>query len=166
MFTNNKLSFHDKLSVLFYFFATIMVSNIGVFFDEIETQKSVVLGYAVCTPILLYFLLYKSLRDIKIFAIWIGFAVYHLFLHKNLTANQDLMFFRGHAADNLQYTIYFVVLFEVLRIGHLKLFGYELVSPGPYGARRDLWEDRKIKFPDVICFFIYMFLWLFVTTMN
>ena len=112
------------------------------------------------TPLLLYVLSYKSLRNIKMFAIWIGFGLIHLFLFSQLIDNTDLMFKTKHAAHGLQFTIYFIILFQIIRVTHLRLLNYELVSLGGYGATRDLWENRKIKLPDTICFFTYFILWI------
>jgi len=166
IFNNDKLTVYDKISLIVYFILTIMVSQISSLFGDIETQKSIVMGYSFLTPFLLYIFSYKSLRNIKMFIVWIGFGAFHLFLYKTLVTNSDLMFFRGHAAHGLQYTIYFVILFEILRLAHLRLFGYELVSLGSYGARTDLWDERKIRLPDIICFFIYFPIWIMAATVK
>ena len=166
IFNNNRLITYDKISIVVYFLLTIMVSKIGLFFKDIETQKSIVMAYSFLTPFLLYGFSYKSLRNIKMLIVWIGFSIYHLILYKSLITNPELILFRGHAAHGLQYTIYFVILFEILRIGHLKLLGYELVSLGAYGARTDLWDNRKIRLPDIICFFIYFPIWILAATME
>ena len=164
IFNNKKLTAYDVISTGVYFILTCIVSNISLLFNEIETQKTIIQAYAFLTPLFLYGTCYKSLRNFKMFIVWLCFSFYHLFLYKSFITNNDFLFFRGHAADGLQLTIYFVILFEVLRIGHLKIMGYELVSLGGYGARKDIWDNRKIVFPDIICFFIYMPLWIIAVT--
>lgn len=166
IFNNDKLITYDKISIVVYLLLTIIVSKIVFFFEENETQKSIVMAYSFLTPLALYVFSYKSLRNIKMLIVWIAFSIYHLFLYETLVINYDLMFFRGHAAHGLQYTILFVILFEVIRISHLKIVGYELVSLGSYGARTDLWDERKIRISDIICFFIYFPIWILVATLH
>ncbi len=166
IFNNDRLIGYDKISIGVYLILTVLVSNAGMFINNIEIQKSTIMGYSFMTPFLLYTFSYKSLRNIKMLIVWIGFSVFHLILYKSLITNQELLMVRGHAADGLQYTIYFVILYEILRIGHLKLFGYELVSLAAYGARTDLWDNRVIRWPDTLCFFIYFPIWILSATLK
>ena len=159
LFNRNSLSLYDKTSAIVYLCLTVMISTINFWFNDIETQKSIVLAYSFLTPFVIYVLNYKSLRNIKMIIIWLVFAVIHLPIYQYLIENNHLMFERGHAAHGLQYTLLFIILFQILRIAHLKLFGYELVSLNR-GTGTDLWDNRKIRFPDIVCFFIYFPIWI------
>ena len=146
-FNADELTKYDKISTIVYLILTLIISKITVFFSDVEIQKTVVLMYSIMTPFLIYTINYKSLRNIKMFIIWIGIGVIHIFLFRHLSENPDLMFKIGHAANGLRFTIYFVILFEIIIIIHLKLLKYELVSLGGPGITRDLWENRRIKSP-------------------
>lgn len=160
IFNHNKISTYDIISVIVYLLLTILVANITSFFKSIETQRTIVLIYSFSTSFLLYVFNYKSLRNIKIFIVWLIFGLYHLFLYRILSVNTDLIFPNGHAAHGLQFTCFFLVLFELFRIIHLKFFGYELVSLSR--STTDLWDNREIRLPDIVFFFLYFFLWMLV----
>jgi hypothetical protein len=164
LFVNKKLSNYDIISAIIYTTITGIISYGGLLFNDYELYKKVVLAYSFGTPLLLYGLQYKSLRNIRNFIIWIAFGLYHIFLYNKLIEVNYLQYVRGHAAHGLQYTIYFVFLFQVLRFFHLKITGKELVSLGGYGATTDIYDDTKIGVSDIICFFIYFPAWILVTT--
>jgi len=163
LFINNKLSNYDIISALVYTIITFFVSYGELIFKDYEIYKNIVLGYSFLTPLIIYSLQYKSLRNIRNFVIWIAFGLYHLFLYNKLIEINNLQFARGHAAHGLQFTIFFILLFQVLRFFQLKITGKELVSLGGYGATTDIYDNRKIGISDTICFFIYYPAWILVT---
>ncbi len=163
-FNTDKLTKYDKVSTIVYLILTLIISKITLIFSDVEIQKETIVIYGLLTHFSIYLINYKSLRNLKMFIIWTGIGLIHIFLFKYLSNNPVLMGNKRHAAFGLQFTIYFVILFEIIRIIHLKLFKYELVSLVGAGRSRDLWENRRIKTPDIICFFSYFIIWVIFFT--
>ena len=89
-FNADKLTNYDKISSIIYLLLTLMILKITVIFNDIEIQKLIVLGYTLMTPLFIYTINYKSLRNLKMFIVWIGFGLIHLYLFNQLSDNLNL----------------------------------------------------------------------------
>ena len=67
---------------------------------------------------------------------------------------------RGHSANGLQYTIIFIIIFQVLRIIHLYFFKRELIGWPMPGRMKDLFDNKKAAVSDIIFFVIYNTGWI------
>lgn len=105
---------------------------------------------------MLYFVNYKSLRNLTVYLIWIGIAFVHLYFYFQLKDNPSLFYVRGqNSATGLRNTIFLLLLFQLLRFISYRTQGKELVCPTK-GGHKDLFDGRKTTYIDIILFMVYI----------
>ncbi|WP_289056155.1 hypothetical protein [Carboxylicivirga marina] len=154
-----KFTLYDKISMTVYLLLTGFITYKAIFDSCNDTTSAWLIGYSVGTPLFLYLANYHSLRNIRVYLIWLGFSIYHLVLYLRLIEIDCLILPRGNAASGLRFTILYLVLWQVLRLVHLKLTNIELVAPSR-GGSFDFFDNRRINILDYLAFAIYMGLFI------
>ena len=155
IFYFDKLSLWDKISIPFYTFLSIGLWYYFIQLDNDNSKRNVLLCYSLGTQFMLYFVNYKSLRNLTVYFIWVIFAFVHLYFYFQFKDNLNLFYVRGQSsATGLRNTIFLLLLFLVLRFISARTQGQELVCPTK-GGHTDLFDGRKATYIDIILFFIY-----------
>jgi len=155
IFYFDKLKTWDKVTIVLYLFLSI---GLWYYFDNAissKTQRDILFGYAFGTQFFLYFLNYKSLRNLTVYFLWVLIGILHLFIYFQFKDNPLLQNVRGHSATGLRNTIILLLLFQVLRFVSAKTQGLELVCPSK-GSKTDLFDERQVTFIDFVLFVIYI----------
>jgi len=158
-FNKKKIDLIDIILIVIYLIVTIAI-NFDIFFKTIESYRNFILLYTFLTPFYIYLISYKSLRNIYISIIWILFGLYHHYLYSILIKNEAFTMVRGHSANGLQYTIIFIIIFQVFRISHLFLFKRELIGLPMPGRTKDPFDNKIAQGSDIILFVIYNVGWI------
>jgi hypothetical protein len=138
----------DTIVIGFYGLATIIVL-LYIIWGANKHKNEVVFFYAVVPQLFNYWLNYKSLKNLKVYFIWIGFAVMHVCLYCFLKNDP---FYKG-VRGALINTILLLVLYQLIRITSLKIQNQELAMPTK--DWKDLFTNRSVTFLDFILFVIY-----------
>jgi hypothetical protein len=155
IFYFDKLNLWDRISLPFYILLSIVLLYYFIHLEDYNSKKDALLCYSLGTQLMLYFINYKSLRNLTVYFIWILFAIAHLYFYFQLKDNHDLFYVRGQSsATGLRNTIFLLLLFQVLRFISVKAQGQELVCPSK-GGNTDLFDGRKATYIDIILFFVY-----------
>lgn len=139
------LIFYIILSVEFLFFLRLAKS---------ETQHNYLTLYAVGGQLLLYGLLYKSLRNFKVYLFWLTIGLLHLCLYFILKENASLISFHSNTVIGLRNTIILIILFQLLRLISLRAQNQELVCVGR--SKTDIYDNREYTRIDVVLYTIYI----------
>lgn len=154
IFYFDKLDLWDKYSIVVYLTLSAICGYFFLNENSSAANRSLLLFYTMGTQLLLYLLNYKSLRNLKVYLIWIFISLLHLFAFYQLKNRLELQNVHGHAANGLRNTIFLLLLYQVLRITSLKTQKQELVAP-VRGSTTDLFEGRSITFIDFALFVVY-----------
>jgi hypothetical protein len=151
-----KLSTWDKISLLLYIVFTIYVSIVGLY--QIESQKTVLVMYSVFTPFFLFTLNCRSLRNFSVFLVWVGIAVYHIWLSFKIRDFTVILSNDRKLVEGVSYTWVFLLLYFVLRVIHLKLRGIEFMplEKSYYGKL----DNRKLHVLDYLIFIVFFLFWV------
>jgi hypothetical protein len=137
--------FYIILSVAFLFFLKLAKS---------ETQNSYLTAYAVSGQLLLYTILYKSLRNFKVYIFWLIISLFHLCLYFLLKENGAYIKFHNNHIVGLRNTFILIILFQILRFVSLKIQNQELVSIGR--SKTDIYDQRETTKTDNILYLVYI----------
>lgn len=160
IFYFEKLNTWDKVTITLYSIISLFIWR--YFNDlEIESQKSYLSFYTFFTQFFLYLFNYKSLRNLSVYFIWIGFSLIHLYAYYYLKDIESLHYVRGHAANGLKNTIVLLLVFQVFRFLSAKIQYQELICPGK-GNSTDLFNERKPTIIDWVSLIIYGWLVLYL----
>jgi uncharacterized membrane protein len=153
-----ELKSFDKISIGVYAIATIVF---WFLFKSggLETKKGIIIAYAVIPQLCLYFFLYVSLRNFKVYLIWLFFGFVHLTIYFSFKKNENLTMYRGNPLSIFTATIILLLLFQLLRFLSLKIQHREFVAPAK-GGGKDLIENKDISATDYLILVIYMGTWL------
>ncbi|MFT5347750.1 MAG: hypothetical protein ACI9M3_000784 [Bacteroidia bacterium] len=150
-FYAKKITAWDWITIILY-----LLTSVGLyfFFENTEFKKNVLFFYCLGSHFFLFSFNYKSLRNFKVYLIWVGFALVHLYFYLQLKDVNSLQNFQGHAAQGLASTLILLVLFQVLRYISLKTQGQELVCPSR--SLTDFFDNRIITGIDFLLFIVYI----------
>jgi hypothetical protein len=146
----------DRISIFLY-----LVLSIGLLFyfnnhpQDYKLQRDILFAYAFGTHFFLYMFNYKSLRNLRVYFIWVGFGLIHLFIYFKLKDFDYLQNVRGHASTGLRNTILLLILYQILRFFSAKTQGQELVAPAK-GATTDIFDERRVTIIDFFAFAVYI----------
>lgn len=121
---------------------------------ESETQNSCLTFYALGTQFFLYALGYKSLRNLRVYFLWLIISVSHLCLYFLLKENSSIIFFHSNRVTGLRNTIILIILFQLLRYISLRTQNQELVCISK--NKTDIFDKRKTTNVDTILYIIYI----------
>jgi hypothetical protein len=155
------LKLWDKISIVLYF---ILSFGIWYFFNNttnVSLQRNILTGYTLGTHIFIYFLNYKSLRNLTVYLLWILISILHLIFYFQLKDYPLLQNVHGHSATGLRNTFLLLLLFKVLRLISIKIQSVELVCPSR-ASKTDLFDERKVTYLDFILFVIYIVVAIFL----
>jgi len=138
----------DVLFILVYGTATIGVL-LYLHCGADKSKNEVLIFYTVAPQLLNYFLNYSSLKNLRSYFIWIGFAVVHICIYCFL--KNDPFYERSRGL--LLNTIVLLILYQLQRIVSLKIQNQELAMPTK--DWKDLFTNRSVTFLDFILFVIY-----------
>lgn len=152
-FSTLGLSRGETLSLLIY--ALLSAILLYVFLESgIPVRRNLLIGYALGSQFLFYFLGYASLRKASVFGIAIGIALVHLYGWYHWHIDPSLLTRRGHAATGLRNTLPLLILFLVLRWISRKWQGQDLVAPSR-GTSTDIIEGRPLTVVDYLFAVLY-----------
>jgi hypothetical protein len=121
---------------------------------NVDKKADVIFIYGLGTHLILYTFLYKSLRNLTVFFIWLLFGLLHLLAYFELKDNTALQMFNGHSTTPLRNTIPLLVLYQMLRLVSLKIRGQELVVPNKI-SRTDMFDERQPTWVDFVYLIIF-----------
>ena len=159
----NKLSNWDITSLTVYFLISLFILFIGL--NDYEYNGRFISIYAFSTPLFLYLINYKSLRNIIVYGAWLIFSLFHIWLYFII---QNKLYFDispEYAGDGLLYIFPFLLYFQLARIIHLRIKNTELVAPS-WGGSFDIYDNRKIDFLDYLFFFGFFAIWVIIIPMT
>ncbi len=157
-----RFSLYDVISIIVYILLIVFIAYKGVYKSSSESTGKWLIAYSFGTPLFLYIVNYKSLRNIRIYLIWITISIFHLVLYNKLQGFESLSTHGGHSANGLQYTIVYLILWQLLRVIYYKITKMELVAP-MRGSYYDYFDCRKLSILDYTAFIIYMGVFIFLT---
>jgi len=123
-----------------------------------EARPEVIIIYAGFTQLFSYVFLYVSLRNFKVYLIWLSFGVIHFILYLCFKADAALEMVNGNASRLLINTLPLLLLFQLLRYFSMKVQQREFVVPAK-GGGTDIIERKKISGIDYLILLIYLGSW-------
>ena len=150
-----RFSLYDIISISTYLILTAFITYKGFLDSRSKSTRIWLMMYSFGTPLFIYLANYISLRNIRVYLIWIAISLYHMLLYAKLIDTESLNLERGHAAGGLRFTIIYLLLWQVLRLVYYRITKMELVAPAK-GSQYDFFDDRRINILDYIAFAIYM----------
>ena len=142
-------------TIILLIYALLSVILLYVFQGSgIPVRKNLLIGYALGSQFLLYFIGYASLRKTAVFGVAIGIALVHLYGWFHWHIDPALLTKRGHAATGLRNTLPLLLLFLMLRWISRKWQQQELVAPSR-GTSTDIIEGRPLTFADYLLAVVY-----------
>mgnify|MGYP006896872256 CR=1 FL=1 len=155
----DKLSTWDIISLTVYFLISMFILFVGL--NGYEFKEHFISIYAFSTPLFLYLINYKSLRNFIVYVIWLIFSLFHIWLYFVI---QNKLYFdisREYAVDGLLYIFPFLLYFQLARIVHLKIKNTELVAPS-WGGSFDIFDNRNIDLLDYLFFIFFFVIWVII----
>ncbi|MCD9575666.1 hypothetical protein [Flavobacterium soyae] len=119
--------------------------------------------YGLGTQFFLYFFQYRALRNFNYFLIWMIIGLIHFCIFLKIKDLPELAFVNSNASLGLRNTLLSLTLFQFLRFISLQIQGKELVVPEK-NSRYDSLDGRRVTIVDTICFFIFLFVTVFLIT--
>jgi len=154
IFYFERLKKWDKISIISYFILTIIIYYYLIKSDLI-TQNEIIFNYMFLTHFFIYFLNYKSLRNLSVYFIWILFSLIHLYTYYQIDIlNTHYATELPHSIKTLKNTILLLFLFQILRFISAKIQNQELVCPTRIDTN-DIFDNRKPTIIDWISLFIF-----------
>ncbi|QTE38038.1 hypothetical protein J3L18_02905 [Mucilaginibacter gossypii] len=138
----------DSIAVWIYGIATIVFAVYN-YYGTSSNRVAFLIFYTLTPQVFNYLLNYKSLRNLKSFLIWCGFALVHIILFFFL--KNDPVYYR--ARNPLLNSILLLFLYQLLRIASRKIQSKELAMPSK--DFKDLFDNGDVVFWDFIFFLIY-----------
>jgi hypothetical protein len=114
------------------------------------------LALGLFIPLILLFIGYVQLRDIKIYTFWLLLAIVMLLFYFQFKDFESLQMKRGSALRSFKSLLVFLILFQISRQLFIKVTGREYISPS-IGGSRDIIENKKPQVPDFIMFGLLFF---------
>lgn len=152
----------DKWNIITICFYLLLSYFLWIYCLENKVnQKQILFIYGFGTQFFIYGWQYRALRNFNYFLIWVVIGLVHFYIFLNIKNLPELAFPNGHAALVLRSTIISLFLFQFLRFVSLKIQNKELVMPAK-SNRYDILNERKTTIVDVICFFIFMAVTIFI----
>ena len=129
-----------------------MLATITLFF--ISVDNDIIHFYVFFLHLGIYVFLYKSLRNFKVYVIWLAIGGVHFllfyFLNDFHSINKEVVRF-----NLLKNTIPLLLIYQVLRLFSLLIQNKEFVAPNK-SSFKDMYDKRTVNFFDYSLFFIYI----------
>lgn len=154
IFYFEKLKPYDKWSIGIYLSLTLVLFYFFLYSENNQTKHEIIFGYTLSTQLLIYPFCHKSLRNLKVYFIWLLIGIMHLYLYFLLKDDPTLIMPRGHATFQLKNTLLLLIIYQVLRFLSLKIQKQEFVCP-ERGLKTDVLGERKPNWLDITLSFIY-----------
>lgn len=140
--TFQKLKTWDKASLIIYFIFSLVIAVIFLLVNNLKDKATTIFIYTASTQFFLYYFNYRSLRNFKVYLIWMGISLLHLLLYFILIESQYFKLINSQLFVGLRNTVFILLLFQVLQIIAILFIGKPLVVPGK-GRRMDSFGERK-----------------------
>lgn len=131
--------------------AAYVIISLAVY---INGNKGSLLLYVIFTQIFIYVCNYRSLRNLSVYLVWLGFGIVHFVVYLYLRNNPLFALPKGNAANALKDTIILLFVYQLLRILSLNIQHQEFVMPTRSGT--DIFGERFPNWLDTLLFFLYM----------
>lgn len=92
-----------------------------------ETLKEFTSGYLFLLPLILVALLFRRLRNIKFYLVWLTISISHVFIYPLVRDNQDFTLHRGSSFDGLVALLPTLILFQIFRQIFYSIKGQEMI---------------------------------------
>lgn len=113
-------------------------------------------AYIYLSPLALYGVFYKSLRNMSVFAAWNVIGLLHLGMYVYFKNDWSLRLLLEGVIENFKNTNLLLCVFQLLRIISLKVQNKELVGAPIKGSSTDIFDEREVNFLDLLLFLIYL----------
>src|SRR5690625_7086296 len=154
-----KLGTWDITSLTVYFLFSMSILFVGV--NDYQYAECFISIYAFSTPLFLYLINYKSLRNFIVYGISLIFSLFHIWLYFIIQNGLYFDISTEYGVDGLLYIFPFLFFFNLARIIHLIIKNTELVALSWEGSLA-IFTNRKINFL-IYCFFFFFFVcWFFI----
>jgi hypothetical protein len=162
----DELKLSDKIAIGIYLVLTLVLLYSYNFLSP-QTTQFILIMYIVVPQLSIYIFLYVSLRNFKVYLIWMFFSFVNILMYFIFRKNPDLVMYRGNPSSGLINTIVLLLLFQLLRYFSLQIQHREFVAPAK-GGGKDLIENRELTLADYSILIIYMGSWfgLFYFSLN
>ncbi|GEO05483.1 hypothetical protein AAE02nite_31470 [Adhaeribacter aerolatus] len=149
-----KIKLRDLIILILYLFGSLLIFYLA---DKKSLSEANVLiaEYSLITQLILYAFLYRSLRNLSVYFLWLLVAIMHFLMSFTFKGNLNDAMPGVQAANGLRDTIILLLLFQVLRFGSLYFQKRELIPPFKNRLRK-VPEERTVTFIDFIAFFLYI----------
>jgi hypothetical protein len=151
----------DKSTIAIYTVLTICTCYL-LYIHPPYDIKPWITFFGFGTPLFLYFFNYRSLRKLYVFLFWCSVSMLHLYLYFHFKDNILFDYGRSSALLPFRNTLILLVLFQLLRWLSRTTSGLELV--GLSKSEKDVWNERKTNTIDVLCFFVFFAVTIFLDT--
>ena len=145
----------DKITIGFY-----VVFSIGFLMGYafgFVTDPGMLMIYISVPQFCFVFLLYVSLRNFKVYLIWLSFSMINLIIYLGLLGIHELRLFRNLLFTGSVDTIIMLLLFQLMRYISLNEQAREFVNPAKANNGKDLIENRQVSNIDYIISVFYFF---------
>src|SRR5690625_444175 len=119
-----KLGTWDITSLTVYFLVSMSILFVGL--NDYEYAERFISIYAFSTPLFLYLINYKSLRNFIVYGIWLIFSLFHIWLYFIIQNGLYFDISTEYGVDGLLYIFPFLLYFQLARIIHLSIKNTEL----------------------------------------
>ena len=150
-----RLSKWDYITITIYSILTFYIHSIYTSSNLPEYANGLIFGYIFGTMFFNYMLNYKSLRNMTVLVIWVGFGIYHFWLFTQIEDNSSMYSDTRHLGNGLKYSILVLIIQQLIRFLNIKLTSMEIVSPitrvGP-----DIFDNRYLNVLDYGFFALFL----------
>lgn len=161
LFSTKSLGKWDKATISIYITLSILLAYSYKDGNDNGLPGMLIFGYAIFTHMFLYLYNYISLRNFKVYTIWLIISIFHFVAYLYLKSDVTLQYENGHAAIGLRNTIILLILIQILRYLSLVTQGQELVAPSR--KNKDIFNERIVSPVDVLLFLAYFIIAGFLT---
>jgi bacteriorhodopsin len=161
LFYSKSLGSWDKITIATYIILTIIVAYYYIEDHDSVDAGIMIFGYAVGTHLFLYSFNYISLRNFKVYLIWLFISIFHFVAYLHLRSDITLQNVNGHGATGLRNTIILLILIQMMRYISIVTQGQEFVAPSR--GIKDSFNERVVSPVDVLLCVAYLIVAGFLT---
>lgn len=152
----------EWIVISFYLCLTIWLYSL--YLHHAEYRSDILTIYPTVSQLFIICFLYKSLRNLLSYLIWLSFGIFHLFVYIVTKNDTYPNIVGGHASWAFKTTVPLLLLYQILRFVSRKIQLREFVIPSRGGT--DLFDDIKPSITDKVIFAVNMIFWFALTYNN
>lgn len=154
IFYFKKLKRIDYILIVIYLLLSILSGYLFFTSKENEPKRDILFVYTIGSHFYIYFFIYRALRNLSFYVVWLFFASIHLYFYFQLKNDLTLSFLKANPVFGLRNTIILLILYQLFRVISLNIQKQEFVPPTKGG--KDIYDNRKSNILDHLFFILYV----------